>query len=163
MMVQNLINTLVGQEVFVQGVGFIGTTKDISLPKVKFKQTDVNGRKVDTGMLEPLEAKIEVGEYNAVLWEAVSKRTHEIATFVIKKSVRDRAKKMGIYVEIGAWVSDQEFAGKIGDADSIVLNLNVQTYRLEVDGKEMYNIDIPNYICKINGVDEYEALRNHIL
>jgi len=154
---------LIGQEVFVDGVGFIGTTKDIGLPKVKFKQSDVNGKKVDTGILEPLEAKIEVGEYNAVLWEAVSKRAHKIATFVIKKSVRDRAKKMGIYVELGAWVVDQEFTGKVSEPDGIALNLNVQTYRLEVDGKEMYNIDIPNYICKINGTDEYETLRKHIM
>ena len=92
-MVQNLINMLIGQEVFVQGYGFIGTTKDIELPKVKFKQTEVNGRNVDTGLLEPIEAKIEVGEYNAVIWEAISKRDHEIATFVIKKSARDRQSK----------------------------------------------------------------------
>jgi|GEM_PF-1976940 P2 family phage contractile tail tube protein len=162
-MVQNLINMLIGQEVFVQGYGFIGTTKDIELPKVKFKQTEVNGRNVDTGLLEPIEAKIEVGEYNAVIWEAISKRDHEIATFVIKKSARDRQSKKAIYVELGAWVSEQEFGGKIGDVDSIALDLNVQTYRLEVDGKEMYNIDIPNYVCKINGADKYETLRSHVM
>ncbi len=162
-MVQNLVNTLVGQQVFVEGVGFIGTTKDIELPSVKFKQVEVNGHNVDSGLLEPMEAKIEVAEYNPILWEAVRKRSHEMATFVIKKSVRDRTKKLGIYVEIGGWVTEQGFPGKISETDSITLTINVQTYRLEVDGKEMYNIDIPNYICKINGVDEYEELRKHIM
>ncbi len=162
-MVNNLINMLIGQEVYIEGYGFIGTTKEIEPPKVKFKQTEVNGRKIDTSLLEPMEAKIEIGEYNGTIWEALSKRDLELATFVIKKSTRDRKRKIPVYLELGAWVEEQEFGGKIGESDSITLNLNVQTYRLEVEGKEKYNIDIPNYICKINGIDKYEVLRNHIM
>ncbi len=163
-MINNLANMLVGQSVFVQGYGFIGTTKDIELPKVKFKQTEVNGRNIDTGLLEPIEAKIEVAEYNSVIWDAISKRNFEdLATFVIKKSARDRQKQKSIYVEIGAWVSEQEFGGKQGEPDTIVLNLNVQTYTLEVDGSTLYKIDIPNYICQISGDDKYATIRQHIM
>ena len=163
-MVQNLAGLLRGKDIFVEGIGFIGKTGEIDLPKVKFKQTEVNGQPIDTGLLEPLEASLEVLELNEVLYDAVGKRLNELATFVIKASSVSNSKETSIYVEIGAWVKEDELLlNNLGEKVGAKLTLNVQTYRLEVDGKEMYNIDIPGYICKIRGKDHYETLRKHIM
>jgi len=125
MTLDNLINILIGQEVYVEGYGFIGTTKDVKPPEVKFKQIEVNGQEIDTSLLEPMEAELEIGEYNSVIWEAISKRGLEIATFVIKKSTRDRRNQIPVYLEIGGWVKEQAFTGKVGESDTISLKINV--------------------------------------
>ncbi len=162
-MVQNLAGLLRGKDVFVEGVGFLGRTGDIELPKVKFKQTEVNGRNHDTGLLEPMEAKLEILEYNSVIWQAVSKRINELATFVIKASVISNSKETAIYCEIGGWVSEDDAAlNTVGDKTGIKLTIDVQTYTLEIDGAQAYKIDIPNYICTIGGADKYATLRSHI-
>ncbi|NPA64849.1 MAG: hypothetical protein GXO16_07730 [Epsilonproteobacteria bacterium] len=162
-MVQNLAGLLRGKDVFVEGVGFLGRTGDIELPKVKFKQTEVNGRNHDTGLLEPLEAQLEILEFNPVIWQAVQKRINELATFVIKASVISNSKETAIYCEIGGWVSQDEGAfNNVGDKAGIKLTIDVQTYTLEIDGAQAYKIDIPNYICTIGGADKYATLRSHI-
>ena len=163
-MVQNLSGLLRGKDIFVEGVGFIGKTGDIELPKIKFKQAEINGHSIDTGLLEPLEANVEVLELNDVLWDAVGKRINELATFVIKASSVSNSKETNIYVEIGAWVKEDSVEmNNLAEKVGVKLTLNVQTYRLEIDGKEHYGIDLPNYICKINGKDHYETLRKHIM
>lgn len=163
-MANNLAAILRGKNVFVQGVGFIGKVGDIELPEVTFKQADVNGQDVDTGLLDKLEGKITIYEFNEILFEAVEKRLNDTATFVIKASVVNSGVETSIYVEIGAWVKKQGFELKnAAENAGVTLELNIQTYRLEIDGKEVYNIDIPNNICKINGSDKYDTLRKHIM
>jgi hypothetical protein len=160
----NYAALLRGKDVFVEGVGFIGKVGDIELPKISFKQADVNNMKIDTGVLEPMEAKLTLNELNDILWTAVSKRLKDMPTFVVKASAVSDGVETSIYVEMSGWVSESENPVKnVGDAIEVTLNINVQTYRLEIDGKEKYGIDIPNYICKIDGVDTYETLRKHIM
>ena len=74
----NYAALLRGKDVFVEGVGFLGKVGDIELPKLSFKQTEVNGLKVDTGILEPLEAKVVINDFNDVLFEALGKRLKEV-------------------------------------------------------------------------------------
>lgn len=163
-MVQNLAGLLRGKDIFVEGVGFLGRTGDIEPPKVKFKQLEVNGRNMDTGLLEPMEASFEILEFNPVLYEAVSKRINEFATFVIKSSAVSNSKETSIYFEVGGWVKEEEpVMNNLGEKAGVKLTVDVQTYTLELGGSQVYKIDIPNYICVIGGQDKYATLRSHIM
>lgn len=159
----NLAGILRGQRIFVEGVGFVGTTNKVEPPKVEFEVAEVAGREVDSGLLKPLSCTLEVTELNPVLWSAVQKRLGETATFTIKRSVANKGAEKQVYFEVTGWVKTQGGGdGDIGKEDVVSLEISVQGYKLEIDGKEMYDIDIPNDICKIDGKDNYETLRKHI-
>ena len=160
-MIENLAQVLRGQEVFVEGVGFIGKLEKIELPKVEFKIAQAaNGCEVDSGRLDKLETKVEIAEHNPVLWEAVGKRLGETASIVIKKLTDGGGKSNKILVEMGGWIKTQEFGNaKVAEIDTVNLSMSVISYKLEIDGKPVYEIDLPNGICKINGKDHYDAIR----
>ena len=161
MAIENIAQVLRGQEVFVEGIGFIGKLQKVELPKVEFAVAEAaNGCPVDTGLLEKLEAQIEVAEHNQVLFQSVGKRLGETASVVVKKLTDGGGKGNRVLLEIGGWVKTQEFGdSKVKEVDTVGLSFTVLTYKLEIDGKTLYEIDIPNGICKIDGVDHYDAIR----
>jgi P2 family phage contractile tail tube protein len=163
----NLRSVLRGRNVFVQGIGFVGTVGDIEPPVVKFKQAEDGnlGRNVDSGLLEPMECKLTIFDVNQVIFEAVGKRLGDLASFVIKSSIVAGGKETPVYFEIGAQVTEQEWENmkETAKETGINLTLSVIQYKLEIDGKEHYDIDADRYICKINGKDHFETLRKQIM
>ncbi|ADV47018.1 phage major tail tube protein [Nitratifractor salsuginis] len=163
----NLRHILRGRNVFVQGVGFVGTVGDVEPPVVKFKQAEDGnlGRNIDSGLLEPMECKLTIFDLNPVIFEAVGKRLGELASFVIKSSIVSGSKEIPVYFEVGAHVTEQEWENlkETGKETGINLTLNVVQYKLEIDGKEHYDIDADRYICKIDGKDHFENLRKQIM
>lgn len=164
---QNLRSILRGRNVFVEGIGFIGRVGDIEPPKVEFEQAEDGnmGRKVDTGLLKPMECKIVLYDLHEVIFDAVGRRLQEIASFVIKSSMATNAGEQMVYFEIGGQVTSQEFDNlkETSKESGISLEVSVVRYKLEIGGKEHYDIDADAMICKINGTDHYATLRKHTL
>ena len=161
----NLQAILRGQNVYVEGIGFLGRVGEIEPPKVEFEMVEDGnmGRKVDTGLLKPMETKITILDLNPVLYEAVGKRLRETASVVIKRSVASNKKEEQVYFEVSGHIETEESEGKeVGKETGTVLTVSVVTYKLELGGTEMYDIDTDNYVCKINGVDKYETLRKQL-
>lgn len=163
----NLRSALRGLSVFVEGIGFLGKVGDIETPAVEFEMIEDGnmGRKIDTGLLKPMEAKITIYDHNELLIQVVGKRLRETASFVIKTSTASDKKEQNIYIEITAHVEKQEMENpkEAGKETGITLSLAVTGYKLEIDGKEVYDLDVDRYICKIDGKDHYETLRKHLM
>jgi len=162
---RNLKMILRGQNVFLEGSGFLGKVGDIEPPKVEFEMVEDGnmGRKIDTGLLKPMECKLGLFDVNAIIYQTVGKRLNDTASFVIKQSTASASGESQVYFEIGGQVETHEPEGKeVGKETGNTLTVAITTYKLEIDGKEMYDIDVDNYICKIDGVDHYETLRKNI-
>ena len=163
----NLRNILRGQNLFVEGIGNIGKVGDLETPKVEFEMAEDGnmGRKVDTGLLKPLEAKFTIYSVNPILYAAVGKRLGDTASFVIKASVVDGNVQKQVLYEVTGQVSSQEQEGtkEAGKEAGIILDVAVTAYKLEINGTEVYDIDTDRYICKLSGKDHYETLRQQIM
>jgi len=163
----NLRNILRGQNLFVEGVGNIGKVGDIEPPKVEFEMAEDGNmsRKVDTGLLKPMEAKFTVYDINPVLYAAVGKRLGDTASFVVKASVVEGNKHKQVLFEATGQVESQEQEGtkEAGKETGMVFNVAVTAYRLEIDGTQVYDIDVDRYICKIDGKDHMDTLRKQIM
>jgi P2 family phage contractile tail tube protein len=162
----NLRAVLRGKNVYVEGIGFLGRVGDIELPKIEFEMAEDGNmsRKVDTGLLKPMEAKIAVYDLDSVLFEVVGSRLRDMASFVIKSSMATSTGEQSVYCEITGQVSSQEFDNlkDAGKESGIPLEISVVRYRLEIDGKPKYNIDADAMVCEINGKDHYATLRKQL-
>lgn len=164
---KNLRAVLRGQNVFVEGLGFIGKVGDIEPPKVEFEMAEDGNmsRNVDTGLLKPMESEIQIYDLNKALFASIGKRLGNTASFVIKASVADGNTENQVYFEMAAQVKSQEWENlkEDGKESGVKLSLSVVRYKLEINGDEQYDIDTDAMICKINGTDHYETLRKHIM
>ena len=85
---------LMGQTVFIDGVGLLGTAKQITLPKVEqMRETIKQGgfeRSVSTGMFKAMECEITLSEYHISVYKAMNNKR---PTFVVKGSLKQKDKK----------------------------------------------------------------------
>lgn len=51
---------------------------------------------------------------------------------------------------------------KVGESGTHTVSTSLSYYKLAVDGKTLIEIDVPNYICVINGVDRLKQRRKAI-
>lgn len=152
---------------FVDGVSFSGDVPSMTLPKLSIKSEEYRGGGMSgpvdmpTG-LEKLEAAFTT---NGVRKEALKffgladqtacnlvfrgsfkgqKGTVKAVTVTLRGSLKE--------VDMGDW--------KPGDKAEIKHAVAVTYYKLEIDGRVMYEIDFANMVQVINGVDQLAAERS---
>nr|WP_044418716.1 phage major tail tube protein [Halarcobacter anaerophilus] len=83
--------TINGATLFVEGLGFIGTTSEVELPAIEFETFEGNGgvykREINTAMLKALTTKMKLSEYNKVLYESMAKHFTEETQIYVKWNV----------------------------------------------------------------------------
>jgi len=152
---------------FVDGVSFSGDVPSMTLPKLSIKTEEYRGGGMSgpvdlpTG-LEKLEAAFTT---NGVRKEALKffgladqtacnlvfrgsftgqKGTVKSVTVTLRGSLKE--------VDMGDW--------KPGDKAEIKHAVAITYYKLEIDGRVMYEIDFANMVQVINGVDQLAAERS---
>lgn len=146
---------------FVSGIGLLGLVKNVKLPVVKTKKDVINCIQVDGGLLEPMEFECELTDFNADMLKEAAKLS-EASLKVKGDYLKNNASakftatlKGAIDVELDSLEDGKEFAQKV--------KMYVNVYNLNLDGEEVYDIDLPNVIAKIGGKDIYESTRSAVL
>ena len=154
--------------IFVDGIGHLGTSKEAKLPQVKFKKQTVERggfeKEINIGTLEKLEAEFTLSEYSPAVYAAMGLGTASGlgANITIKGSITQNGKHIPaiatlqgeIEVDDGSWKANSEVERKI--------KMNVNKYIMEIDGKQGVLLDTENMIAIIDGVDYLADLRAHI-
>lgn len=146
---------------FVSGLGLLGLVKNVKLPSVKTKKDVINGIHVDSGLLEPMEFECELTDFNeAMLKEAskLSEATLKVKGDYIKNNVNAKfTATLGgsLDVDMDSLEDGKEFAQKV--------KMYVNVYNLELNGEEIYDINLQNVIAKIGGKDIYESTRSAVM
>ena len=146
---------------FVSGLGLLGLVKNVKLPSVKTKKDVINGIHVDSGLLEPMEFECELTDFNAdMLKEAakMSKASFKVKGNYLKNNTNAKfTATLGgsLDVDVDSFEDGKEFAQKV--------KMYVNVYNLNLDGEEIYDIDLQNVIAKIGGKDIYEATRSAVM
>ena len=162
MIPQTLFNT----NLFVDGVSFSGDVPSLTLPKLTQKMDGYRGGgmageiEIPTG-LEKLESSFTTNgvRRESLKWFGLSDRTACNAVFrgsfkglkgqvtPVIVTMRGGLKE----VDMGDW--------KPGDKAENKFAMALQYYKLEIDGRVMYEIDMLNCVRVIDGVDQMADVR----
>ncbi|WP_350614728.1 phage major tail tube protein [Pseudomonas sp. HY7a-MNA-CIBAN-0227] len=159
---QALFNT----NLFVDGINFTGDVPSLSLPKLTIKTDEYRGGgmagPIEMAMgLEKLEASFvtkgvrreslkyfglaDGSAFNAVFRGAF--KGHKGAMTAVVVTLRGMLKE----VDMGDW--------KAGDSAEIKHAVAVTYYKMEIDGRLIYEIDMINAVQVIDGVDQLAEMR----
>ena len=146
--------------IFVDGEGFLGTIEDVKYPSVKTKKDVVNGVVVDSGLLDVLEFEATLNIASATIYKKASNKSITLngKTSYIENNVE---KKM--LATFGGFMDAELDTLKAGDNMKTKIKMQLNVYILSLGGDEVYNIDLPNMIAKIGGVDIYESTRSAVM
>lgn len=152
---------------FIDGVSFSGDVPSMTLPKLSTKTEEYRGG----GMSGPVDLPTGLEKLEAA-WTTNGVRKESLKFFGLAdqtacnavfrssfKGQRGTVKAVTATlrgslkeVDLGDW--------KPGDKSEIKHGMAVTYYKLEIDGRVMYEIDFANMVQVINGVDQLAAERS---
>jgi len=146
--------------VFVDGTGFLGQAESCKLPSIKTKVEVIAGQHVDTGMLEPMEAEIEVRVMNPLIYDAIIKMGD--ATMLLKGAFLENGKAQTGRASLGGIIEVDHDAWKMTDGIKVKIKMRVNVFHLELNDKEVIDINKTKGFAKFNGVDLYDKINSAI-
>lgn len=164
-----LDNILKNMNLFVDGRGMAGDIEEITLPKLTSKTEEFrNG-----GMDAPIEVemgmeKLEAGfTLTAFLKEVLSLwglATGNIKPLTIRGSLSSEdGTETGVIINLRGMIKEVDMGSwKPGDKSVTKFAVALRYYKLTVGGQVIHEIDVPNMIRIIGGVDQLATTRANL-
>lgn len=152
---------------FIDGVSFAGDVPTLTLPKLTKKTDDYQGG----GMSAPIEMGMGLEKLEAA-WTTNGVRRESLKYFgladqtacnaVFRASYRGlKGSVKAVIVTLRGAVKEVDMGDwKPGDKAESKHAMSVTYYKLEIDGRVMYEIDPLNMIQVVDGVDQLAAERS---
>lgn len=165
-----LPNSLKNFNVFNDGVSFMGTVEEVKLPKLSRKMESyraggMDGEiELDLGQ-EKLEIEQVCGGFVVDAYKAygVTKAAGVLIRFSGAYQRDDSAAVQAVDIVVrGRHKEIDPGDAKGGDRGKTTIKSTLTYYKLTVDGSDVIEIDLLNFIFKVNGVDMLEAQRKAI-
>lgn len=154
--------------IFVDGIGHLGTSAEFELPKInqkKFSQ-EFGGfeRDILTGSFEKMEASVTLNEYSPAVFAAmaVGNATGLGVNITVKGSIYQEGKSLQAIATIQGDIDIDDGSWKPNEQVKRKLSISVNFYAMIIDGKQGCLFDANNMIAIIDGVDYLANLRSHI-
>jgi P2 family phage contractile tail tube protein len=165
-MATKIPQTMTGSSVFIEGVGFLGTSKEIELPKIEFETWESKAglmvRKIDSGILKAMTTKIVMEQYNDVYFSALGKRWKNNVGIYAKQNIAPN--NIPIVATFRGSISSMQMPKmELAKEVNITIELNTWFYKFEIEGNEKLLIDLENMILQIDGEDKYADIRANVL
>lgn len=149
--------------VFIDGVSYFGRAVEAKLPDVKIATAAHRGAGMDGPVgidmgLEGMSAEASMAEWDPVVLKKLG--TQQRLVFRPAALRDDAAEAVAIIATLGGLVTAHELPGlKPGENSVMKVTVDVRTYRLEIDGEVVFDIDLPNGKRVIGGVDQLASIR----
>jgi len=160
-MAKKQIEIIADFDIFLKGVGQIGTAFKVSVPKLnQAKETHTSGTgdyDISIGQFEKMTASFTILREDAIFYEGIAALNDAEVDFIEAVKEKGEARE-GLY----------EFKGVLdldtGDSErkkkkEITGNIAVNRAYHSLKGEEMYHIDFENGIARVGGVDLNEKVR----
>ena len=158
--------------VYIDGTDFIAKAEEVDLPKVRFKFADAKALGLYGEMelpagLDKLEARIK---FNSIYSDfiALASNPFVLRTIIVRASKQDWdqrgvAREVPVKAEIRGFFKEFDSGKfKAREAAEAEATISVLYYKLEVDGKEVVEVDVMNNIYKVEGRDILQAYKANI-
>ena len=154
---------------FVDGRGYVGKVPELTPPKLTLKTEEYRAggmaAPVDIDMgLEKMTCEFTLAEYNPDIFALFGLADGNQVQITFRGAVRNSdgedtpvliaVRGLITEIDVGSWQAASKIEKKC--------KVSCRYYRLEMDGKEIHEIDAINMIQKINGVDQLAEIRKAI-
>lgn len=159
--------TMTGAALYLEGVGFLGTTKEITLPSLEYTMWTANSglgeRHIDSGLLKAMTATFVLQEINMVYFLALSKRYGSYANLYAKQNITEGKKQIPLTATFRGHVSKLEMPKhETGGSVEATIELGVNFYKLDWNNLEQVLIDMDNFVHRIHGIDKYAEIKANL-
>ena len=145
----------------VDGRGQAGKVTEVTLPKIAQKLEEHRAGGMDAPVefdmgLEKLEASFTLAEYNAKVLKLFGLTLGNNTPITIRGYSEDELGfSQTIVAKMRGRLKDQDPGSwKPGDNAELKGAISCTYYELTINGKTIYEIDVPNMVRKIGGVDQ---------
>ncbi len=158
--------TLKNFNLYIDGRGYAGRVEEINLPKLTIKTEEYRAGGMDTPIdidmgMQKLECSITLSEYDDEVLKLFGVHDNK-PTVNFRGAMEDESGKVTpVLITLNGKWRELDFGNwRSGDKATLKVEVVAHYYRLEIDGKELIEIDIENMTRKINGEDQLKPLRD---
>jgi P2 family phage contractile tail tube protein len=158
---------MTGVNVFIDGVGHLGVSKTVTLPKITEGSFEISvgglTRDISNGTLEKLECSFTLAEYSPIVFAALAAQKALESVYIFKANVKEGDTDRAIVaivkgrikeIDDGDYEAKKEIERKVTIAATF--------YALEIDGTQGVMIDANNLIYIVDGVDYLASARQNL-
>lgn len=162
------INKVTNARVYINGTDFIARAEEVDLPKMKYKTIELKalglvGEADLHTIVDKMEARIKFNSVypDFIAYAADPTKVHSVIVRApIQVYDQNGVRVKSMRAEMRGYFKEFD-TGKLkkGDNAEAEATMAVIYYKLEVDGKDIVEIDVFNNILKINGQDKLRDYR----
>ncbi|MCX4025160.1 phage major tail tube protein [Spartinivicinus marinus] len=159
-------NNVTYATLFIDGVSQAGRVQSITLPKLTVKTEEYRGggmdgvTHLDMGM-EAMELSFTIDDCNINVLKEFGFQQGKQVPFNIKGVLRNPGQgDQGIDAVCRGLVSEIDFGEwKQAELSSLTTTVKLDYYKLTINNKLIYEIDVVNHVRKIEGTDHMQNIR----
>ena len=152
---------------FIDGKGFAGNVKEVTLPTLTLKTEDFQAGGMDAPVAiemgqEKMEASITLTSYDTAVLSQWGLGEGNETPFVVRGALESfNGEVEAIVVSMRGKVTAVEMSAWTPAAESTLkVTINLHSYRYEQAGSVIYDIDVVNMVRIINGTDRLKERRD---
>ncbi len=150
---------------FVDGRGYAGLVEELTVPKLSLKMDDLYSGGMDAPIdlemgMEKLECDFTLSEYNTDVINQFGLRDGAQVPLTLRGGIDDENGVTPVVITLrGAWKEADLGSWKAGEKAPLKVGVTLRYYKLEIGGSTLVEVDVPNMVRSINGVDQLADMR----
>ena len=162
-----LDDILKNMALFVDGRGFAGNVEELTLPKLTLKTEEFRNGGMDAPIevemgMEKLESEFTLTRFDKNVLKLFGLAPGQLTPLTIRGAViSDDGTQTAVVVNLQGIVREMDPGNwKPGEKATLKIMLALRYYKLTHGGDIVHEIDIPNMVRTIGGVDQLFAVRS---
>lgn len=162
-----LDDILKNMALFVDGRGFAGNVEELTLPKLTLKTEEFRNGGMDAPIevemgMEKLESEFTLTRFDKNVLKLFGLAPGQLTPLTIRGAViSDDGTQTAVVVNLQGIVREMDPGNwKPGEKATLKIMMALRYYKLIHGGDVVHEIDIPNMVRTIGGVDQLSAVRS---
>lgn len=162
-----LDDILKNMALFVDGRGFAGNVEELTLPKLTLKTEEFRNGGMDAPIevemgMEKLESEFTLTRFDKSVLKLFGLAPGQLTPLTIRGAViSDDGTQTAVVVNLQGIVREMDPGNwKPGEKATLKIMMALRYYKLTHGGDVVHEIDIPNMVRTIGGVDQLSAVRS---
>ena len=151
------------------GLAFFGRCEEVTLPKITMETQDYRSGGMDAPLvidrgLQKLEASIVMATYEEGVMERFGMRMDGPVSLVVRGALTVKSVSTPMSVAMRGTITELDFGTwKGGEDTNLTFSMVCSYYRVDMNEITKIEIDIPNMVRNIGGIDQLATTRAAIL
>lgn len=149
----------------IEGLAYFGKVEEMTLPKIVLDTEDYRGGGMDTPLvidkgLQKLEAEFTLAEYEAPVMKRFGMRLGGPISLIARGALTKDATAFSMSATMRGVITQLDLGTwKAGDNTALKFSMVCSYYRLDWNEMEVIEIDVPNMVRRVDGVDQLAMAR----